>query len=91
MDEIVTGGGGPPLYGYTGEPDRAGYVKSNASAHVMLQHVVRPEIEPGANPYHYVIIHVNGENIRLEVEGVDWGKGFAPYRSNAASLSDPRQ
>lgn len=90
MDEIVTGGGGAPLYGYTGEPDLTDYIKTNASAHVMLQHLARPAIEPGANPFHYVIIHVDGQNFSLEVEGVDWGKGFAPYRPNTASLADPR-
>ena len=90
MDEIVSGGGGAPLYGYTGEPDLTSYIAANASAHVMLQHLAKPAIEPGANPFHYVIVHVDGENISLEVQGVDWGKGFAPYRSNTASLADPR-
>jgi hypothetical protein len=45
-------------------------------------------MEPGANPFHYVVVHVDGANVRVEVVAVDWGRGFAPYRSSAASLVD---
>jgi hypothetical protein len=45
---------------------------------------------PGANPFHYVVVHVDGDRFNIEVVGVDWGKGFAPYRSSTASLSDPK-
>ncbi|MEP6494158.1 MAG: metallophosphoesterase [bacterium] len=90
MDEIVSGGGGAPLYAYTGEPDLRDYVKANASDGVAMQHVARPSSDAGANPFHYVIVHVDGEKISVEVIAVDWGKGFAPYRSNSASLMDPR-
>ena len=90
MDEIVSGGGGAPLYTYTGEPDLRDYVKAGASEGIGVQHLARPSSEPGANPFHYVIVHVDGAQISIEVVGVDWGKGFAPYRSNAASLVDPR-
>jgi len=90
LDEIVSGGGGAPLTTYTGEPDLKPYIAANSSAGIALQHLARPSSEPGANPFHYVVVHVDGENISLEVVGVDWGKGFAPYRSNAASLADPR-
>lgn len=90
MDEIVSGGGGAPLYTYTGEPDVSPYVAANSSLGVALQHLARPSSEPGANPFHYVVVHVDGENISLEVIAADWGKGFAPYRSSSASLNDPR-
>lgn len=86
MDEIVSGGGGAPLYAYTGEPDLSAYSKA---ANVTLEHLARPSSEPGGNPFHYVVVHVDGDNISLEVIAVDWGKGFAPYRSNATSLNDP--
>lgn len=86
MDEIVSGGGGAPLYTYTGEPDLSAYSKA---ANVSVEHLARPSSEPGANPFHYVVVHVDGDRISLEVVAVDWGKGFAPYRSNAASLNDP--
>jgi len=88
IDEIVTGGGGAPLTTYKGEPDVTAYLAANESQKVSLEHLARPSSDPGANPFHYVVIHVDGEKISLEVIGVDWGKGFAPYRSNAASLTD---
>jgi 3',5'-cyclic AMP phosphodiesterase CpdA len=88
IDEIVSGGGGAPLYGYTGEPDLRDYITAGATQKVTVEHLVRPAMEPGANPFHYVIVHVDGTRINVEVVAVDWGRGFAPYRSNAASLTD---
>jgi hypothetical protein len=91
IDEIVSGGGGAPLYAYTGEPDLSDYVKANSAASLTHEHLARPEREPGANPFHFTIVHVDGENISIEVIAVDWAKGtFNPYRSNSASLNDPR-
>lgn len=89
MDEIVSGGGGAPLYAYTGEPDLSAYTKLNVAERVSLQHLARPSSDAGGNPFHYVVVHVDGETISLEVIAVDWGKGFAPYRSNGATLIDP--
>lgn len=88
MDQIVSGGGGAPLYQYVGEPDISTYVKAGAELKVSLEHLARPSVDPGANPFHFVIVHVDGDKIGLEVVGVDWGKGFAPYRSNAVSMQD---
>jgi 3',5'-cyclic AMP phosphodiesterase CpdA len=90
IDEIVSGGGGAPLYTYRGEPDVRAYVAENAAAKVSLEHLARPSSDPGANPFHYVVIHVDGDRFNIEVVGVDWGKGFAPYRSSTATLNDPR-
>lgn len=90
MDEIVSGGGGAPLYAYTGEPDLRDYVRAGAAEGVAMQHLARPSSDAGANPFHYVIVHVDGEKISVEVVAVDWGRGFAPYRSSTASLTDPR-
>lgn len=53
-----------------------------------VQHLVRPGMERGDNPYHYVIVNVDGERMSLEVRSVDWGEGYAPYRSNRAVLGD---
>jgi hypothetical protein len=36
------------------------------------------------------VFHVDGERISIEVIGVDWGRGFSPYRSNTATLGDLR-
>ncbi len=90
MDEIVTGGGGAPLSAYSGEPDVRDYLKAGAAEKISLQHLARPSSDPGGNPFHYVVVHVDGEKISVEVIAADWGKGFAPYRSNEATLVDPQ-
>jgi len=89
MDLIVSGGGGAPIYTYTGEPDLTEYLKANAANKVSLEHLVRPSVDRGANPYHYLIVRVDGEKLDMEVQSVDWGAGFAPYRSNKVVLQDP--
>jgi hypothetical protein len=89
LDEIVTGGGGAPLYGRVGEPDVREYLAANAAQRVSLEHLARPAEEPGANPFHYVVVHVDGSTLTAEVIAVDWGRRFAPYRSNDATLADP--
>jgi hypothetical protein len=86
LDHITTGGGGAPLYIYRGEPDVLGYLKSNEGDKVTLDHIVRPGMDLGDNPYHYLLVEVDGDRIRVEVIGVDWGRGFQPYRSNATEL-----
>jgi hypothetical protein len=88
VDEIVSGGGGAPLYGYTGEPDLHDYLASTSAEKVTLEHLARPSIDPGANPFHYVVVHVDDDRISVEVVAVDWGRGFAPYRSNKAVMND---
>jgi 3',5'-cyclic AMP phosphodiesterase CpdA len=90
MDHVVTGGGGAPLYSYTGEPDLHAYLKANAANKVTLEHLVRPGIQPGDNPYHYVLVRVDGTSLRLEVLGVHWGLGFKPYRSREVDLRDEK-
>ena len=89
IDEVVTGGGGAPLYAYRGEPSLTDYVRGAAGDHVAVEHLVRPSADPGSNPFHYVVITVDGSAIQVQVVGVDWGRGFAPYRSANAALSDP--
>lgn len=90
IDEIVSGGGGAPLTTYTGVPDLREYLAAGSGDRVTVEHLARPSGEPGANPFHYVIVHIDGERMSLDVVGVDWGKGFAPYRSNSAIMSDGR-
>jgi Calcineurin-like phosphoesterase len=90
IDQIVTGGGGAPLYSYQGEPDLRAYVAAAPADSVRLQHLVRPGMEPGDNAYHYVVVHVDGPQVWLEVIGVDWGRNYQPYRSARTTLGDGR-
>lgn len=88
MDLVVSGGGGAPIYPYTGEPDLRDYLKSNEEGKVSLEHLVKPGTEEAPTPYHYVVVRVDGDYLDMEVIGVDWGKNFAPYRSNKVVLQD---
>ena len=91
MDLVVSGGGGALIYPYMGEPDLREYLKANDANKVTLQHLVKPGVERGSNPYHFVIVRVDGEKLDMEVIAVDWGTGFQPYRSNKVALQDPAQ
>ena len=86
LDEIVTGGGGAPLYGYTGEPDLGQYLTANAASQIRLEHLAKPDVDPGGNPHHFVVVHVDGSKITVEVVGVYWGAGFQPYRSATVQI-----
>ncbi len=88
MDLVVTGGGGAPLYIYQGEPDLTQYLQSNEASKVQLDHLVKPGPEPGDNPFHFIIVRVDGDWMDMEVIGVDWGSGYRPYRSNKVELRD---
>ena len=87
MDQIVSGGGGAPLYQYRGEPDLRAYLSEGAADSVRVSHVVRPGPERGDNPHHYVVVHVDGSEVWMDVVGVDWGSNFRPYRSARTTLS----
>ena len=87
MDQIVSGGGGAPLYSYQGEPDLRAYRAESGRDSVRLQHLVRPG-PPGENAYHYVVFHVDGPRIWFDVVGVNAGAGFRPYRGLRTTLSD---
>lgn len=88
IDQVVSGGGGAPLYAYTGQPNLREYLTQNAALKVTVEHLARPSVDPGGNPYHFVVVRVDGERISLDVVGVDWGRGFAPYRSGSVQMQD---
>jgi len=90
MDLIVSGGGGAPIYTYKGEPDLRDYLEANKSNKVTLEHLVKPSVEAGGNPYHFLVVHVDEDRLDLEVLSADWGAGFQPYRSNKAQLQDSK-
>ncbi len=90
IDQIVSGGGGAPLYAYSGQPNLREYLTENAAAKVSVEQLARPSVDPGGNPFHFVVIHVDGARISVDVVGVDWGRGFAPYRSSGVVMQDKR-
>lgn len=90
LDQIVTGGGGAPLYSYQGEPNTTPYTDAGKPEKVELTHLVKPGYEPGNNPYHYLLVRVDGAELSIQVTGIDWGSGFAPYRSSKTELTSPR-
>ena len=88
MEHVVTGGGGAPLYVFTGVPDVSEYVKAGAAEKVRMEQLVRPGATRGDNPYHYVIVKVDGEELEMEVVGVDWGRGYQPYKGSQVELTN---
>ena len=86
MDMLVTGGGGAPLYAYQGQPDARAYIAKSPEAKITLEHLARPGPKPGDNPYHFVVVRVDGTALSLEVIGVDWGSTFKPYQTNSVIL-----
>jgi hypothetical protein len=88
LDQIVTGGGGAPIYTFQGRPELREYLQAGAADKVAVSQLVRPGPEAGDNPYHFVVVQVDGPRLRADVVGVDWGSGFAPYRSRGTTLTD---
>jgi hypothetical protein len=88
MDLVVSGGGGAPLYPYTGEPDLKSYLEANSALNVKLEHLVKPGPPDALSPYHFVVVRVQADRLSLHVVGVDWGRAFAPYRNTDVELQD---
>ena len=92
IDQVVSAGGGAPLYAYTGDPDLRAYIAAGSANKVAMEQLARPSPVSSGNPYHYVVVHVDGETISLDVVGVDWGKGFAPYGGKSSvTMVDPKR
>lgn len=86
LDEVVSGGGGAPPYPYHGEPDLRDYIRGARPDSVSVEHLVRPATNAWENPYHFVVVHVDGERLQVEYVGVDAGAGFQPYRTRTMDL-----
>jgi hypothetical protein len=87
MDQIVTGGGGAPIYVYSSEPDVRDYRLKGAAERVELEHVIKPGPTAADNPHHFVVIQVDGDRLSLEVVGS--GVRYAPYNGRSRiDLSD---
>src|SRR2546430_3388602 len=87
-DLTVTGVQTCALPIYTGEPNLDDYLKANEASKVKLDHLVKPAVERGLNPYHYLLVRVDGDRLDMQVIAVDWGEGFRPYTSNSVELKD---
>ncbi len=90
IDQIVTAGGGAPPYAYRGDPDVSRYLRDGAADSVKVVRVVTPSKTLIENPYHFVVVHVDGDELSLEVIGVGDGAGFRPYGTPVVSLDDKR-
>jgi hypothetical protein len=82
MDDIVTGGGGAPIYVYEGEPNLNAYLEAGKAQNVRVQHLTKPGRRPEDNPHHFVIVQVDGD--KLSVEAVGSGPfTYKPYNGRA--------
>jgi peptidoglycan hydrolase-like protein with peptidoglycan-binding domain len=86
LDLVLTGGGGAPLYTYQRVPDTRDYLRANASIELRLEQLAKPGMDPGSNPYHFVLVRVDGDKINMEVIGADWGVGYQPYKTSQTAL-----
>ncbi len=86
LDEVVSGGGGAPLYTFTGNPDQRAYLRSTNGNGVQLTQLAKPGPRPGDSPYHFCIIHVDGDAMWMEVVPV--GSTWRPYATGRVTLTD---
>jgi hypothetical protein len=82
MDEVVSGGGGGPIYTYRGEPDLARYSATALPQRVTIEHVARPGPAQADNPHHFVIFEIDGDRI--------WEKWVATVSAPFAPFGQPR-
>lgn len=80
-DDVLTGGGGAPIYTYQGEPQLDAYLQGGAQQHVMVEHLAKPGPKIADNPHHFTIVDVNGDKISIEVIAV--GGALTPYNGRA--------
>jgi hypothetical protein len=88
-DDVVTGGGGAPIYTYRGEPEMKAYLAAAADRGVTLQHLTKPGVTAEENPHHFVVVEVDGDRISLEVIGTG-ANHYGPYDGQSRiELNDP--
>lgn len=75
-DDVVSGGGGAPIYTYRGEPELNGYLAAGAAQQVRVDHLVKPGKTAAENPHHFVVFRVDGDRLSLQVIG----NGQTDYR-----------
>lgn len=77
-DDIVTGGGGAPVYTYKSEPDLQAYQMAGSAYNLRVQHIVTPGPLNADNPHHFVVVQVDGDQLSVEVVGIG-PTPFAPF------------
>ena len=88
-DDIVSGGGGAPIYTYRGEPELTAYLLAGANQSVQVSHVMRPGATATENPHHVLIVRVDGDRLHLEVLG-QGPEDYRPFNGRSElELTDP--
>jgi hypothetical protein len=82
LDQIVSAGGGAPHYNYTSEPDLTAYLAAGEAQQLRVEHLARPEPIRQNNPYHYLIVRVDGSRLSLDVIATS-EKPYTPYKGRA--------
>jgi hypothetical protein len=84
IDQIVTGGGGAPIYTYDSEPNLDAYLAAGRAQNVRVRHLTKPGTSQDDNPHHFVVVQVDGPKLSVEVVGS--AGSYRPY-SGRASLA----
>ena len=88
-DDVVSGGGGAPIYTYGGEPAMQQYLAAGEAENVRLSHLMKPGTTAAENPHHFVVIQVEGDRLSLEVVGTA-AIPYTPYNGRSQiDLNDP--
>jgi hypothetical protein len=88
-DDLVTAGGGAPIYTYRGEPEVQAYLAAGADRDVRVQHLTKPGVTAEENPHHFVVVQVDGDRLSLEVIGTG-ANDYTPYDGQSRiELKDP--
>jgi 3',5'-cyclic AMP phosphodiesterase CpdA len=82
LDQIITGGGGAPIYAYSSEPDLTTYLSAGAAQRLRIEHLMKPGPTRTDNPHHFIIVRVDGDHLSLEVMAIG-GAEYKPYKGRA--------
>jgi hypothetical protein len=85
IDHLVTGGGGAPIYRYSGEPDFDRYRRTALPATIDIEHAARPGANEADNPHHFVVVEVDNGHLRLQIVSTV-AAPFLPYGTDWTSL-----
>jgi hypothetical protein len=81
-DDVVSAGGGAPIYTYRGEPEIQAYLAAGADRDVRIEHLTKPGVTTLENPHHFVVVRVDGDRLSLEVIGTG-PNDYQPYHGQS--------